>query len=80
MNLSLTEWAILLYWWYRQYPVTDVAEEAQVSKNIAIQAYRDVCSWKLVNVIHHSCLAGLELWSRLMNLCDVAMHLVNMVI
>ena len=38
----------LMYWWARQYPVTD----AKVEKNTAIQTYqyfREICSWQLLN-------------------------------
>ena len=37
---------------YREYPVTYAAEEAEVDRKTAIQAYqycRDVCSWRLLN-------------------------------
>ena len=52
-RLSLKQWLVLFYWWARQYPVTDAAEEAEVEKKTAIQAYqycRDICSWRL---LHH---------------------------
>ena len=51
-KLALQQWMILLYWWARQYPVTDTAEEAKVTKASAIQWYqyfRDICSWRLTN-------------------------------
>ena len=51
-RLSLKQWLVLFYWWARQYPVTDAAEEAEVEKKTAIQAYqycRDICSWMLFN-------------------------------
>ncbi len=42
-----------MYWWARQYPVTDdAADEANVTKATAIQCYqyfRDICNWHLVN-------------------------------
>ena len=50
-KLSLTKWLILLYWWSREYPVTDAAEEAEVTETTAIQVYqyfRDICSWRLL--------------------------------
>ena len=43
---------VLMYWWARQHPVTDAAQEAKVEKNTAVQAYqyfRDICSWRLLN-------------------------------
>ena len=51
-KLSLQQWLVVLHWWCRQYPVTDAAEEAKVSKVTAIQCYqylRDICSWRLLN-------------------------------
>ena len=39
-----------MYWWVRQYPVTDAAEEAGVARNMAIDVYqwlREVCYAKL---------------------------------
>ena len=50
-KLSLQKWLILLHWWIREYPVTDAAEEAEVTETTAIQVYqyfRDICSWRLV--------------------------------
>ena len=50
-KLPLQKWLVLLYWWMRQYPVTDAAEEAKVSRETAINVYqwlRKVCSTKLV--------------------------------
>ena len=41
-----------MYWWVRQYPVCDAAQEAKVEKKSAIQAYqylRDIYSWRLLN-------------------------------
>ena len=42
---------MLLYWWIRQYPVGDAAEEAKVSRETAINVYqwlREVCGTKLL--------------------------------
>ena len=50
-KLSLQQWLVLMYWWARQYPVTDAAEEAKVTRATAIQCYqyfRDICSWHLI--------------------------------
>ena len=50
-NLPLRKWLILLYWWVRQYPVTDAAQEAEVGRNTAINVYqwlREVCSTRLI--------------------------------
>ena len=52
-RLSLRQWLVLFYCWFREYPVTDAAEEAEVEKKSAVQAYqycRDICSWRL---LHH---------------------------
>ena len=39
-----------MHWWVRQYPVTDAAQEAEVTEKNPVQAYfRDVCSWRLLN-------------------------------
>ena len=41
----------MLYLWVREYPVTDVAEEAEVSKGSAIDVFqwlREVCTTKLL--------------------------------
>ena len=41
-----------MYWWAREYPVKDAADEANVDEKTAIQAYqycRDICSWRLLN-------------------------------
>ena len=46
-KLELRQWLVLLYWWCRQYAVTDAAQEAKVSRPTAIQTYqyfRDICS------------------------------------
>ena len=43
---------MLIYWWVRQYPVTDAAQEAEVQEKSAVQVYqylRDICSWRLLN-------------------------------
>lgn len=51
-HLTLQKWLLLMYWWARQYPVTDAAEEAKVEPNTASQAYqylREVCTTKLLN-------------------------------
>lgn len=41
----------MIYWWVRQYPVTDAAEEAKVEANTAVAVYqwlREVCSTRLL--------------------------------
>ena len=50
-KLPLQKWLVLLYWWIRQYPVGDAAEEARVSRETAINVYqwlREVCTTKLL--------------------------------
>ena len=39
-KLTLQKWLVLLYWWARQYPVTDAAEEAKVEDNTAVAVYQ----------------------------------------
>lgn len=51
-KLTLRQWIVLMYWWVRQYPVTDAAQEAEVQEKSAVQVYqylRDICSWRLLN-------------------------------
>ena len=50
-KLTLKKWLLALYWWVREYPVTDMMQEADVDKGTAIDIYRwlrEVCSTKLV--------------------------------
>ena len=50
-KITLQKWLILLYWWVREYPVSDAAEEAEVTRATSVQAYqyfRDVCTAKLL--------------------------------
>ena len=52
-KLTLQKWLLLLYWWVRQYPVSDAAEEAKVGRDTAIDAYqwfREVCTTKLLQI------------------------------
>ena len=39
-KLTLQWWLVLLYWWVREYPVSDAAEEAQVGVDTAINVYQ----------------------------------------
>ena len=51
-KLTLQQWMVLMYWWCREYPVTDAAQEANADKKTAVQAYQyfgDICSWRLLN-------------------------------
>ena len=46
-HLSLQKWVILMYWWARNYPVTDAAHEADVTEATACAVYqwlREVCT------------------------------------
>ena len=50
-HMTLQQWLLLIYLWAREYPVTDVAEEAEVDKGTAIDVFqwlREVCSTKLI--------------------------------
>ena len=40
-RLTIQQWLVLIYWWAREYPVTDSAEEADVEKGTAIDVYID---------------------------------------
>ena len=58
-HLTLQKWLVLIYFWVREYPVTDATEEAEVHKGTAIDVYqwlREVCSTALVNT--HIVLGG----------------------
>ena len=39
-KLQLQKWMVLLYWWVRQYPVSDAADEAKVGRDTAIDVYQ----------------------------------------
>ena len=44
----------MLYLWPREYPVSDAAEEAEISSRVAIDIYqwlREVCTAKLLQII-----------------------------
>ena len=41
-RLQLRQWIVLMYWWAREYPVKDAAEEAEVDEKTAIQIYQTV--------------------------------------
>lgn len=50
-RLTLQQWLLLIYWWARQYPVTDAAKETNVDKGTACDVYRwlrEVCSTRLL--------------------------------
>ena len=50
-RLILQQWFLLMYWWARQYPVTDAANEAGVDRGTACDVYRwlrEVCSTRLL--------------------------------
>ncbi len=52
-KLTLQKWMVLIYWWVRQYPVSDAAEEASVGRDTAINVYqwvREVCSARLLPI------------------------------
>ena len=47
-RLPLQKWVILMYWWARNYPVTDAAHEAEVTEATACAVYqwlREVCMY-----------------------------------
>lgn len=46
-KLDLQKWLILIYWWAREYPVGDAAQECGCHKDTAVDVYqwlREVCS------------------------------------
>ena len=48
-HLPLQKWFVLMYWWAREYPVSDAAMEAEVDRGTAVDVYRwlrEVCSTK----------------------------------
>ena len=50
-RMPLKEWLVLIYWWSRNYPVTDAASEAEVSEASACAVYkwlREVCTTRLL--------------------------------
>ena len=50
-RISLQKWLLLIYLWARDYPVRDVAHEAEVDKNTACDVmnwFREVCSTTLL--------------------------------
>lgn len=52
-RISLQKWLILIYWWVREYSVTDAMEEAEISRHTAIDVYqwlREICSTKLTSM------------------------------
>ena len=51
-KIPLQKFLILIYWWVREYPVTQAARESEVAKGTAIDVYqwlREICSWRLIN-------------------------------
>ena len=51
-RIKLQMWMMIIWFWARDYPVTDAANDAHVSRVTAINIYqwlREVCSTKLLN-------------------------------
>ena len=51
-RISLQKFILLIYWWVRQYPITQEACECEVAKGTAVDVYqwlREICSWRLIN-------------------------------
>ena len=49
--MTLQKRLLLIYWWARDYPLTDAAEEAEIDAGRAMdvfQWFREVCSTKLL--------------------------------
>ena len=52
-KVSLQIWLLIMWLWSRQWPVTKAAEECEIDESNAIdfyQFFRDICSWKLMNM------------------------------
>ena len=50
-RLPLNKWMLIIYWWAKQYPVTDCIDEAEVDQRSAIDIYqwlREVCTTRLL--------------------------------
>ena len=50
-KLSLQKWMVAILWWSREYPVTLMAQEAEIGENTACDIYqwlREVCSTELL--------------------------------
>ena len=50
-RLTLQDWLMLLIWWAKDAPVTDVADDVEVTRMTAIDAFqwlREVCTTKLL--------------------------------
>ena len=51
--LTLQKWMLAILWWSREYPVTDMALEVEVTETTACAIYqwlREVCSTKLLRM------------------------------
>ena len=49
--MSLQKWLLIIYLWAREYPVTDAAQEVEITKTSAIDVFqwlREVCTTKLL--------------------------------
>ena len=46
-HLTLQKWFLLMYWWSREYPVTEVAKVVEVGASVDVYRWlREVCSTK----------------------------------
>ena len=51
-TINFKKFLIPIYWWVRQYPVTQAAKECEVANGTAVDVYqwlREICSWRLIN-------------------------------
>ena len=44
-QLPLRKWMLVMYWWVRQYPVSNCKDEVEIEKHNAIDMYPSACSW-----------------------------------
>ena len=54
-RLPLKKWMLVMYWWARQYPVSDCKDEAEIAEHTAIDMYQwlhEVCSTRLLQDPH----------------------------
>lgn len=53
-RITLQQWLVAILWWSREYPVTDMAMEAEVRPSTGCDIYqwlREVCSAKLIATV-----------------------------
>ena len=71
-QLPLQKWLLLIYWWARQYPVTDAQEEAaQVTNTTAIQVkFQNSCTPNISATLSSVDRSMTSLWACLLGIGD----------